>query len=333
MAIGLSEYELETEFEDEFESPEMFDLGSIGQWASNTWNKILTPGTNERRIFLDTDKAVLSGSLGALGGMVGGAPGAVLGGAAGTALGSALAPPSAYESEFELEDEISPIRKIYSDAMMEHLAHDASMAESEEEAVEGLLPLVPVVASKLLPVVAKAAPKIASKVLPKAARAISTVSPHLTRGVSNMTRTLFRHPPMRPLVRTIPSIARRTVHSVAKRALAGQPITPQTALRTLRYHTRRVIGNPRQMATSMKRSIALDKRFHRTTGIPAKPVVTGVARTAAGVPGYRAGMMVGGQCVCSACPSCGTRVSVPATVQAAVAPAPNYCRCCGQIVR
>ena len=348
MANGLSEYELETlsefeslgedefesEFEGEFEVPEMFDLGGIGQWASNTWQKIMTPGTNERRIAIDTDKALISGSAGALGGLLGGAPGAVIGGAAGTALGSALLPPSQYESEFELEGELSPLRRIYADAMMEHLAHDAATAESEEEAAEGFLPLIPLVAGKLLPAVAKAFPRRAGTVLPRAASAISKVSPHLTRGVSNITRTLFRHRPMRPLVRTVPTIARRTVHSLARRAAAGRPVTPGTALRTLQHHTRRVIRDPRRMATTLKRSIALDKNFHRVTGIRPKPPAGAAARPAAVAPGYRPGQIVGGQCVCSACPVCGTPtpVAAPATPQGA-AVAPSYCRCCGQLLR
>ena len=49
-----------------------------------------------------------------------------------------------YEDEFEgeLEDEISPVRKIYPDAMMEHLGELAAEAETEDEAAEHFLPLV-----------------------------------------------------------------------------------------------------------------------------------------------------------------------------------------------
>src|SRR5205814_2238086 len=40
------------------------------------------------------------------------------------------------ELELEGEGEVSPVQKIYADAMMEHLAHMAAEAESEQEAAE-----------------------------------------------------------------------------------------------------------------------------------------------------------------------------------------------------
>src|SRR5271167_3436794 len=61
-----------------------------------------------------------------------------------------------FEGEGEFETESNPIRKIYSDAMMEHLGALAAEAESEQEAEEHFLPLIGMAASKLLPVVARA---------------------------------------------------------------------------------------------------------------------------------------------------------------------------------
>src|SRR5712675_1251031 len=79
------------------------------------------------------------------------------------------------EDEFESEDEaeISPIRKIYPDAVMEHLGELAAEAESEDEAAEHFLPLIGMAASKLLPVVARAIAPAAKKLLPKIARAVT----------------------------------------------------------------------------------------------------------------------------------------------------------------
>jgi hypothetical protein len=48
-------------------------------------------------------------------------------------------------------------------------------------------------------------------------------------------------------------------------------------------------------------------------------------------PGVRYGSIVGGQCTCPACPTCGTPTA--ATVAPAITPAPAYCRCCGQVIR
>src|ERR1700756_5203684 len=79
-----------------------------------------------------------------------------------------------HESAHEMHElhEVSPVRKIYADAMMEHLAHEVAEAQSEHEAAEGFLPLIPLVASKLLPLAAKAIPKIA-RALPRVTRAVN----------------------------------------------------------------------------------------------------------------------------------------------------------------
>jgi hypothetical protein len=146
-----------------------------------------------------------------------------------------------HESEFETmhesEFELNPVRKVYPDALMEHMAHIAMEAESEQEAAEGFLPLIPLAAAKLLPLAAKALPSVANA-LPQVANAMSRATPQLTRGVSNLTRGLFRNPRTRHFVRLIPSIARRTIASVARRAAAGQPITSETVQRILAAHAR-----------------------------------------------------------------------------------------------
>lgn len=213
------------------------------------------------------------------------------------------------ESEMELESEfeLSPIRRIYPDAMMEHMAHAAMEAESEQEAAEQFLPLIPMVAGKLLPLAAKALPKIAGKVLPRVlprvARVVSRVTPQLTRGISTVTRTLFRNRQTRPLVRAVPSIARRTVAQIARQTAAGRPVTPQTAIRVLRYQTRRVIGTPQQRAIVLRRSAALDRRFHTMAGIPWRPSVATHAP--------------------SVCPRCNYHFTQTT---------PVTCRCCGQLI-
>jgi hypothetical protein len=287
------------------------------------------------------------------------------------------------EAEAEAEDEISPIRKIYPDAMMEHLGQQAFEAESEDEAAEHFLPLIGMAASKLLPVVAKAvlpkAAKLGAKVLgsvgksinptaaaramlaakrtAKAAHAVSRATPHLTRGVGKVTRHLFRNPQTRHLVKTIPSIARRTVGSIARQAVHGRHITPRKAVMTLARQARHVLGNPQRRRHALRRHNHLERRFHRRyaygmarphwrygrypyrygqAGAPgsvpaAAPgyATKGVPSTyAVPAPSVRTGQVVGGQCTCAACPTCGT-----APGAAAPRPAPQYCSCCGQLVK
>jgi hypothetical protein len=171
------------------------------------------------------------------------------------------------EGEAELEYELNPVRKIYSDALMEHLAHVASEAESEQEAAEGFLPLIPLVASKLLPVAAK----LGARALPQVTRALSRVTPQLTRSISTLTRGLFRNPRTRPLVRAVPRIARSAVATIAKQAATGRQVTPQMARRVIYQKANQVLKNPRRRAVTVQRSGAVDRRFHRISAVPMRP--------------------------------------------------------------
>src|SRR5947209_20094771 len=168
------------------------------------------------------------------------------------------------EDEFESEDEseISPIRKIYSDAMMEHLGELAAESETEEEATEHFLPLIGMAASKLLPVVAKAVAPMARRALPKIARALTKSTPQLTKGIGRVAKVLHRNPQTRHLLRAVPTIARRTVGNIARQAARGRPINARTAARTLATQTRNVLGNPRHRRHALRRHKHLERRFH-----------------------------------------------------------------------
>ena len=220
------------------------------------------------------------------------------------------------ELEGGLEGEINPVRKIYADAMMEHLAHVAAECESEQEAAEQFLPLIGLAAKKLLPVVARALAPAARKALPRIARAVTHVEPKLTRGVTQIARTLYRNPGTRRLLHAVPSIARRTVHTIAGQAAKGQPVTPTAALRTLAHHAKYVLGHRGHRHQALRRSAILDRRFHRHVGPGAiRPHHThpgvGVPATAQSVRSVPGG-----------CPRC-----------SGAAAAPAYCRCCGQLIR
>ncbi len=345
MAAELGEFELEGlgEFEGEFEGeleqefeqemPEMFGWGDVANWAKSQWSAINTPGSWQNSAVRAADRAILAAAP-SIGSALGGTTGEALGKAA-QAAGTAAIPPewreseleSEFESELELEGlgEISPVTRVYPDAMMEHLGHSAMEAESELEAAEGFLPLIPLVASKLLPLAAKAlpriagkvAPQIAGKVLPRVAHAVSRVTPHLTRSVGNLARTLYRHPQTRPLLRVVPSIARRAVTSIARQAAAGRPVAPHQAVRILAQQNHRVLSNPQIVNRVMRRSHLMDGRYHRLAGIPAggrhyrwrwrngvwQPGMPAAPGRGAMVGGPR---MVAGPGMARRCPTCGT---------------------------
>jgi hypothetical protein len=178
-------------------------------------------------------------------------------------------PPPTIEGEEEFEDEsfileteLNPLQAQHANAMMEHLSHQAAAAETEDEAAEQFLPLIPLAAKFVLPMVAKAG----AKLLPKLAKSIM---PHLTRGVARVTRTLHRSKAARPLLRAVPHIAKRTVAHLARSAARGRPITPRRAVRTLARQTAHVLSHPSRAASAFRRSRALDRRYHAA----ARPLV------------------------------------------------------------
>jgi hypothetical protein len=170
------------------------------------------------------------------------------------------------EGEDEYEEEVSPIRKIYPDAVMEHLGELAAEAESEDEAVEHFLPLVGMAASKLLPVVARAVAPMAKRALPKIAKVLTKATPQLTRRIAAVAKHLHRNPQTRHLLRVVPGIARRTVGTIAHKAARGGHITPRTAVHTLARQTRRVLGSPQHRAKALHRHNVLERKFHQRLG-------------------------------------------------------------------
>jgi hypothetical protein len=262
------------------------------------------------------------------------------------------------ESPFEGEDEISPIRKIYPDAMMEHLGQLAAEAETEDEAAEHFLPLTGMAASKLLPVVARAVAPMAKKALPKIARAVTKASPHLTKSIGKVAKTLHRNPTTRHLLKTVPAIARRTVGSIARQAARGRHITPRTAVRTLAKQARHVLAHPGHRKHALRHHNHLEKRFHRYHGrrhhphwrygqrwhgryprgyrYGQAPHVTATGHVA---PGYVApGYVATGHAATGAAPvvhAPGIRPGrvVGRSCTCPACPTALHCRCCGQVLR
>jgi hypothetical protein len=281
--LGEFEHEFEQEFEQEFEHefeleselemPEAFGFGDIKNWASRQWGAVRTPGSWQNTAVRLADRAILAAAPD-IGAAIGGTRGQNIGKALQSA-GLAVIPENWRESEFEseFEFEINPVTKVYPDAMMEHMALAAMEAESEHEAAEGFLPLIPLVASKLLPVAAKLLPKIASKVLPNVARSITRVTPQLT--------------------------ARRAMTTIVRQAASGRPVTPQGALRVLAKTNHRMLTNPRLINSVMRRSQVMDGQAHRISGLP-QGVGHGPAATRMGVRGVAGAMRAGG-----VCPGCG----------------------------
>ncbi|MFL6258574.1 MAG: hypothetical protein ACJ76Y_02580 [Thermoanaerobaculia bacterium] len=278
---ALPELEGESEWEAEGEGEWEWEAEGEGE-SEEFFRRILSLARRAasspalRQVGLRAARGALSGLGGAgasLGGSLGGARGASLGRGLGGVLGQQVAswlPQREGEWEFESESEINPIRRVYPDALMEHLGHAAAEAESEAEAEAFLGALVP----------------LAARLVPRAASAVMRVAPTLIRGVAGAARTLRANPATRPLVRALPTVVRRTTATLARQAQQGRRVTPQAAVRTLARQTSQVIGSPAQCAQAYRRSRALDRTYHRTAGPvasatgPAASIRTAVPRLA-----------------------------------------------------
>ena len=151
------------------------------------------------------------------------------------------------EEEDEGEYEANPLLRVYPDALMEHLGHAATEAESEAEAEAFIGALVP----------------LAARLIPKVAPALMKAAPRMISQAGKVARVLRKSPVTKPLVRAIPNIMKRTTQSLADQAARGKVITPQTAVRTLQRQTLRVLKNPGNRTRALRHARVADQRFHR----------------------------------------------------------------------
>lgn len=247
------------------------------------------------------------------------------------------------EGELEMEGEssrdglYSPYRKVYVDALMEHMGHQAAEAETEDEAAEAFLPLIPMLAAKIAPLAIKAAPmlgkmagKVAGKLAPKVFSNVMKVAPRLTKGIGNIARTLHRNPKTRQLLRAVPQIARRTTADIARRVARGGSVNSRVATRSLARQTAQTLGSPKALTRIYRRGRRLDRSAHgvlpagraprRRRALPAaspgmmtRAASPGMTRAPAASGGLMAGGPAPGGCGCNCgpaaapavCPTCG----------------------------
>jgi hypothetical protein len=260
------EFESECECEGEYESEHKDEADTEAEAFFSTLaglarGAIRNPALRAtlRRAGLAAARSALRG-MGDLGSAAGGAvspAGARLGRDLGAVTAQNLLPllpqrESELEEEWEDEALLNPIRRVYPDALMEHMAHAAAGAESEAEAEAFLGALIP----------------LAARAIPAVAPTILRAAPGLIRGVSGIAQTLLRNPSTRQLVRTLPTIVRRTATVLARGQQQGRSATPAAAARTLAGQAARVLSSPAQCARAYRQSRTLDATYHRVTGQP-----------------------------------------------------------------
>jgi hypothetical protein len=90
--------------------------------------------------------------------------------------------------------------------------------------------------------------------------ALRDVLPNINRGVAVLTRILRRNRGTRDAVRAIPTIIKRSAVSLRKRAERGEPVTRDSAARTVASQTRRVLGTPSVCAKAIGRNVQATRK-------------------------------------------------------------------------
>ena len=139
-------------------------------------------------------------------------------------------------------------------ALTELLAAEAATAQSEAEAEVSLATALPITITIM-----------------GARQPLRRVMPVLTQANARLVQGLHRQGPGgRQLLRTIPTIQRRTISTLGKMAQQGQPISAPLAVKTMAAVTNRVLNNPQLVSSSIQRNAAL--RACTAPMTPRRPV-------------------------------------------------------------
>jgi hypothetical protein len=152
------------------------------------------------------------------------------------------------EAEFfgtnEAEAEVAHTEAAHEAALAEMLAAQAAEAASEAEAEAAISAALPVTVTVM-----------------RGRRALRRVMPILTQANARLVIILLRQGPAgRQLLRTMPTIQRRTVATLRAAARSGQPINGPLAVRTMAAVTRRVLSDPRTVQRAIARNAVLRQR-------------------------------------------------------------------------
>jgi hypothetical protein len=224
------------EFEDEGE----YFLGGLKKFAKKAW-KVAAP----------LAKKLAPKLAGTLVGMIPGV-GAVAGPLAAKLTGALIKEGQMEAAQLEAaafgtnaaEAEVANTEVAYEAALTEVLAAQAAEASTEAEAEVAIGSTLPITISIM-----------------GGRRALRPVMPVLAQANAKLSGTLRRQGPAgRQLLRTLPTIQRRTVGTLKAAARSGQPITGATAVKAMASATRQVLSNPKTVQRAIVRNAVLRQR-------------------------------------------------------------------------
>jgi hypothetical protein len=149
------------------------------------------------------------------------------------------------EGEEEMAHEIASHEATHNEALAEVMAEAASneVHEGEAEAMVGAASV--------------------TVISPKDRRALRRILPYMVRGTAILTRILRKRRLTKPFVRTVPTIVRRTVKDLKRRAAAGKPVTRKAAARAVARQVRKVLGSPKACKAALRRSMKVSRTYRR----------------------------------------------------------------------
>jgi hypothetical protein len=152
---------------------------------------------------------------------------------------------SEFEGEQEMAHEIATHGLSQNEALAEMMAEAASQQENEGEAE------------------AMAGAAVITVLSPSDRRALRRIMKHLVSGGAVLARLLRRRRATRPLVRAVPTIMRRTVKNLKRRAAKGMPITRKAAGREAAKQVRRVLSSPKACTAAVSRNFKVSRSYKR----------------------------------------------------------------------
>jgi hypothetical protein len=193
----------------------------------------------------------------AIGGAFGGPAGAMLGGKVGSFAASLedeeLAGVEGYDGYGDYEDESDSEDEMNAEDFMDFEAEDEDVAEY----------MCDVAAKAPKPIDSGAiAGAITNALASKAPLQVKAVSPTLSSAAARLTKVMKNHPATKPLLKVVPTIAKKTVATLAKKSAAGKPVTPMVAKRVMAKHAVRVLSNPRELTKAIAKHEAKKRKVN-----------------------------------------------------------------------
>jgi hypothetical protein len=192
----------------------------------------------------------------AIGGAFGGPAGAMLGGKVGSFVSNLEDEElvlEGYNGYGDYEDESDSEDEMNAEDFMEFEGEDEDVAEY----------MADIAAKAPNPIDSGAmAGAITITIASKAPLQVKAVSPTLSSGAARLTKLMKNNPATKPLVKVVPTIAKKTVATLARKAAKGKPVTPTTAKRVMAKQAMRVLSNPRELTKAIAKNEAKKRKVN-----------------------------------------------------------------------